>query len=215
MRGKVERENFYLLNDGTPFSIPSEYWSNLMKRDVNELSRLTLFDIFSSNGLVFHFLHKKIKIDIKKRELEIFNKKSWEKSSDPLLELIVLLYLNNATFFYPIGKDIASVSQLSEAHFFKGYHKLKTDPLIKQFENDIEGFKKSAKCLDGQSVNFADAAYRFLPFPKVPLYYLFWKGDKKFAPNITVLFEKSIKKVLPASWIWGFVNLVSSELKFN
>ena len=58
----------------------------------------------------------------------------------------------------------------------------------------------------------ADAAYMLLPFPRVPLYYLLWKGDAEFEPRMTVLFDRSIEKVFAADAIWALVNRVSTAL---
>jgi hypothetical protein len=61
-------------------------------------------------------------------------------------------------------------------------------------------------------MEMADSAYRLLPFPRVPLYYLFWQGDEEFAPRISVLFDRSIQEYFAASAIWGLVNRVSTAL---
>jgi hypothetical protein len=58
----------------------------------------------------------------------------------------------------------------------------------------------------------ADAAYELLPFPRVPLYYLFWRGDAEFEPRISVLFDRSIETVFSADAIWGLVGRVSTAL---
>ena len=58
----------------------------------------------------------------------------------------------------------------------------------------------------------ADAAYRLLPFPRTPVYYLLWIGDEEFRPRLSVLFDRSIEEFFSASAIWSLVNLVSREL---
>ena len=58
----------------------------------------------------------------------------------------------------------------------------------------------------------ADAAFRFLPFPKIPLYYLLWDGDDEFAADLNILFDRSIEQHFNADAIWGLVNLVSDML---
>jgi hypothetical protein len=56
----------------------------------------------------------------------------------------------------------------------------------------------------------ADAAYRVLPYPRVPLYYLLWVGDAEFKPRIQVLVDRSIEQILAADAIWALINRVSS-----
>ena len=101
---------------------------------------------------------------------------------------------------------------LREGHFFKGPHELKVAPLLDRYGNDAEGFKKAAEYLEGEPLDMADVAYKFLPFTRIPLYYLLWEGDEEFEPRISVLFDRSIEHSLPADAIWGLITLVSDAL---
>jgi hypothetical protein len=58
----------------------------------------------------------------------------------------------------------------------------------------------------------ADAAYQLFPFPRVPVYFLFWQEDAEFDPRISVLFDRSIEEVFSADAIWGLVSRVSTAL---
>jgi len=69
-----------------------------------------------------------------------------------------------------------------------------------------------AEYLNGQSRDMADIAYRLLPFPRVPLYYLLWQGDEEFKPQVTVLLDRSVEKVLAADAIWALINRVTTAL---
>jgi hypothetical protein len=89
---------------------------------------------------------------------------------------------------------------------------LDLNPLLERYGNDLAGFKKAAKHLEGEPVEMADAAYRFLPFPRVPVCSLFWEGDEEFRPRVSVLFERSIERFFSDSAIWFLVNLVSRAL---
>ncbi len=76
----------------------------------------------------------------------------------------------------------------------------------------MKGFREAAEFLEGESQDMADAAYKFQPFPRVALYFLLWQGDEEFAPQMTVLFDRSIESVLAADAIWALVNRVSTAL---
>ena len=78
--------------------------------------------------------------------------------------------------------------------------------------SDQFGFKAVARRLGATPLDMADAAFRLLPLPKVPLYYLLWEGDEEFRPNLKILFDRSVEKHLSADAIWGLVNLVSDEI---
>ena len=107
---------------------------------------------------------------------------------------------------------MVSPNELKTGHFFRGPHELKTQPLLVRYGNDLEGFKKAAEFAGGEELGLADAAYRFEALPKIPLHYLFWKGDEEFGPRLSVLFDRSIEYHLAADMIWGLVTLVSESI---
>ena len=151
-------------------------------------------------------------VDFSERCLKREKNLGWEKTIDPLLELLTLVYLNNVKILQPLGRDIVGVKDLKEAHFFQGPHALQIDPLLQRYGQDIKGFKEAAEYLAGSPMDMADAAYRLLPFPRIPVYYLFWKGDDEFGARISVLFDGSIEELFSADAIWGLVSRVSTAL---
>ena len=138
--------------------------------------------------------------------------RGWATTEDPLLELVTVVYLNRVKVLHPVGKEIVGVKDLKEAHFFQGPHALRVDPLIQRYGEDLDGFKEAAQFLEGRAVDLADAAYQLFPFPRVPVYYLFWLGDDEFEPRMSVLFDRSIEEVFSADVIWGLVNRVTTAL---
>lgn len=201
-----------LTHNRTPLEVPTEYWDALRTKDFNILCNFTLFNPHSSRALSFRSLQEEVLIDVNQRCLKTLQSGDWVRTEDPLLELLTLLYLNNVGALYPLGKDIVGPQDFKEAHYFKGRHVLKTGPLLERYGNDLNGFKQAAEYLDGKPVEMADAAYMLLPFPRVPLYYLLWRGDEEFEPKLSVLFDRSIENYFAASAIWSLVDWVSTEL---
>jgi hypothetical protein len=195
-----------------PIRVPPEYWEALRARDRNTLLNLTLFEEDPSGGLVFPFLRDQILVDMEEACLKRRMGGDWTRMDDPLLELVTLLYLNHVRSLHPLGRDMVGVKDLKEAHYFKDRHELRLGPLVERYGQDPAGFEAAAAYLEGQPLDMADAAYRFLPFPRVPLYYLLWRGDAEFAPKISVLFDRSIEEAFSAAGIWCLVNLVSFAL---
>ena len=198
--------------DGSRVTVAAEYWDQLQKRDITTLCNVTLFNPISPGKLVFRFLREDIMVDIEKRCLKRTGESGWETTDDPLLELVTVMYLINVNDIHPIGRDIVGVKDLKEGHFFQGPHTLKTDPLLKRFGHDLNGFRQSAGYLEGEPRDMADAAYRLSPFPRIHLYYLLWEGDEEFEPRVTVLFDRSIENVFAADAIWALVNRVTTAL---
>lgn len=201
-----------LNHNRTPVSIPEAYWDQLGQREVTALCNWTLTQPHPEGGLQFHCLHQEIWVDIGRRCLKRLERGFWEPLDDPLLELVTLLYFNGLTAIVPLGKDLIGSKDLKEAHYFTGEHALPLAPVLERYSHDLPGFRTAAEYLDGRPLDMADAAYRLLPFPRVPLCYLLWKGDEEFSPKLTVLFDRSIEQVLSASAIWALVKVVNTAL---
>ena len=188
--------------------VPVEYWDRLVSRDITALSHFTLSEA-KENGIVFPFLNFEILIDFKNKCLKKRTPDTWEVIDDPLLELITLLYFNRVDALYPKGKGLISTKDLKEGHFFKGPHALNLGPLLQRYQDNLKEFDEAARQLNAIPADMADAAYMFLPFPRVPVYYLLWEKDSEFEATVDVLFDMSIERCLDAAGIWGLVNLIT------
>jgi hypothetical protein len=191
--------------------VPPRYWDDLKNLDMNRVRERSLAISHYSGGLLIPFLNNNVLVDIENRCLWRICPDRHEKIDHSLLELVVLVYLLNVTSDL-IRREMISVSDLKDAHFFQGPHTLKKGPILKRYGRDLTGFKIAAKSLDGEFLDLADAAYKFSPLPKIPLYYLLWEGDDEFDPHLSILFDRSIERHFTADAVWGLVNLVSNEL---
>ncbi|MEE9566431.1 MAG: DUF3786 domain-containing protein [Desulfobacteria bacterium] len=91
----------------------------------------------------------------------------------------------------PLSQNMVSVQEFRDARFFQGSHELKVGPLLQRYGNDVDGFKRAAERLGGEGLELADAAYGVWAFPKMPMYYLLWKGDQEFEPRLSILWITS------------------------
>ncbi len=196
---------------GDVFKVPAEYWEDLGQCDIETICANAGAKNYPHVGLLLPFLKEYLLVDMQNRSVCRQGHGQWERIDNSLLELVCLVYLLNAGP-EPISQKMVSAQELKSAHFFTGPHELKVKPLLKLYGNDLDGFKKAAGDLGGESLDLADVAYKFLVFPKVPLYYLFWAGDDEFDPRLSILFDRSIEHHLAADAIWGLVNLVSEIL---
>jgi hypothetical protein len=196
---------------GDVLKVPVQYWEELRKGDVEEICGYASARNYPPTGLLLPFLKEYLLVDTENRCLHSQSHGQWERMENPLLELVCLVYLLNVgpqTLIH----EMVSVKELKSGHFFTGPHELKTKPLLDCYGNDLERFKAAAEGARGEVLDLADAAYMFQAFPKVPLYYLLWKGDEEFEPRLSILFDRSIEHHLAADAIWGLVNLVSDVL---
>jgi hypothetical protein len=198
--------------DGVLIQIPQEYWNGLAKKDIIALCNFTLGNPAGQGKMILRHLNLDVCVDIGNRRVYPAGEGREGDPCDPFLELAVLLYLNAVEALYPSGREIISVKELRQAHYFRDSHELKLTPLLKRFGRDSDGFKRAAEHLGGEPVDMADMAWRLRPFPRIPLYYLFWEADEEYPPRISVLFDRSIEECFSASGIWALVELTSRAM---
>ena len=197
---------------GSPLQVPVTYWDKLLQTDLSQLCRQALARPVPPDGLALTVLNAEVMINIERQCLRCLKGDAWRNCDDELLELVVLVYLLQAEPA-PLVGDLVSVYDLKDAHFFQGPHDLNTDSLLEVYGHDPDAFRRAAQRLGGEPVNMAEAAYRFLPLPRVPMYYLLWQGDDQFASRLTILFDRSIEQIFAADAIWGLVNWVNAKLE--
>ncbi len=196
---------------GEKVRVPAHYWEDLSKKDPGKLSMDGQEEGLSPGGIIVPFLGRNILVDVTDRCLKRLRSEQWERIEYPLMELIFLVYLQNVGP-EPLDNEMISVNELKESHFFQGPHALRTAPLLERYGRDLSAFTGAAEFLGARKLDLADLSFTVLPFPKVPLHYLLWEGDEEFAPRLSVLFDRSVEKHLPADAIWGTVTLVTDAL---
>lgn len=205
-----------LTPSGEPIEVPGEYWSKLSRKDPMKVCNMTMVEIEDSheygNTFIFNHLNRRIVVDSAKRTINYSDGDNFIKIDDPLLELLTVLYLTTIDKFKLFRNELTTVSGLRQNLYFAGTYSLKTEEVCERFENDIQGFRQNAKYLGGVEMDMADVAFKFTPFPRIPVYYLLWCKNSEFGGRISILFERSIENYFTASAIWALVNLINRDL---
>ena len=198
---------------GRRITIDPEWWRGLTGRDMSQIAGFTLTQIDAATGqLQFPFLGRDVRIDTRARCLWEENNGEWTQLASPLLELVVLDYLTRVTCLHPLGRAMVSTEDLADAHYFSGPNRLKKEALLSRYGEDLEGFKAAGQQLGGSVEAMGDAAVRLTPFPRIPVYYLIWQGSREFAPRASILFDRSIEKLIASPAIWSLVTLCTYYL---
>ena len=199
-------------SDGSHLGVDPRFWDRLARRDPAAVARLAGMDLPAPGIFQFRFLDEAVRIDVGARRLLREVDGRWAPVADPLLEMVSVIYLGGVSEIHPVGKDVVGVGDLKEWHFFTGPHAIEVAPLLERFGRDAPGFRRAAEALGGRAVDFADAAYRMMPFPRIALYYLLWEGDAEFPPELKVLYDRPIERVLQADAIWALTNRVTRAI---
>ncbi len=191
----------------TRLKVPESHWEGLAALDPSEVCRRA--KVSFEDGYSLPFLNRRIIVDVERRSM--MDLSSGKDLDDPLLLLIALVYLRFAVEIEP-ENVLTAARELKEWHFFTGIHDLDVGEVLKKFGDDPAGFATASRAVGGEPVPHADAAFKLLALPRIPLYYLLWAGDEDFPPNITVCFDRTIERHFAADAIWGLVKRVSYAL---
>jgi hypothetical protein len=130
-------------------------------------------------------------------EYQVFDAKS--SVEENVANQAMVLYHFVTSDGAPLAKEWISFSELPDGRFynqaFQGYTGLE---LVSTFGGVSESFKAAAASAGGIRTHFfADAAYVYQLYPRVPLMVVFWAGDEDFPSSIQILFDASVSHHLP------------------
>lgn len=126
--------------------------------------------------------------------------------------LVSLFYLTEAKKVEPTRRWLSEKDLKGGEMFFRGPHALPLTELTEKFGQDLEGFLKVGKRFGGVEMLYGDRAFGLDVFPRIPLVYLLWKGDREFSPRVQVLFDETIQDHFPLDVIWCTVSEVNRRL---
>ncbi len=125
-------------------------------------------------------------------------RRAGEETEAPLwFQALIIHYFTTADGASLAGKWV-SLRQVEGGLFyeqaFQGYT---GDRLAGFFGNDLERFRAAARRVGGSPEDMGDAAFSFLPLPRVPMAIVYWLGDEEFPPSAQLLFDSSVSHYLP------------------
>lgn len=114
------------------------------------------------------------------------------------LEIILLHYLLQSRGVAVVDEWI-SYRQLPGAILFeRRFVQMAVNPLLRAFDNNVEGLKKAGLALGGIPITrTGDAAFKFTALPKLPLACIFFQGEEGIPSSVNILFDASAPEYLP------------------
>jgi len=114
------------------------------------------------------------------------------------LEIILLHYLLQSRGV-AVADEWISYRQLPGAILFeRRFVQMAVNPLLRAFDNNVEGLKKAGLALGGIPITrTGDAAFKFMALPKLPLACIFFQGEEGIPSSVNILFDASAPEYLP------------------
>lgn len=114
------------------------------------------------------------------------------------IQIILLHYLLQSRGI-AIADEWIAYRQLPGANLFEGrFIEMAIKPLLRAFDNDLEGFKRAGLALGGIPITrTGDAAFKFLALPKIPMACIYYQGEEGIPSSVNILFDAAAPEYLP------------------
>ncbi len=198
-----------------PERIYAPYWEKLADLHPNEVcDRTEAVYQHDKKSYVLPFLNQQYMVIPDERK--IMRVRPDETAESEALStdfyLVSLFYLTEAKKAEPTRRWLSEKDLKGGEMFFRGPHALPMTELTEKLGHDPEGFLKVGKRFGGVEMLYGDRAFGLDVFPRIPLVYVLWKGDREFSPRIQVLVDETIQDHFPLDVIWCAVSEVNRRL---
>ena len=185
-----EKRAWQRLSDLTPASVCRN-----AKADYNEASGHYVLPLFNTE----------ISISPKDRSI-----RGHSGTADMLLNelsqysrLASLCYLSGAKDI-PLSGNLINPRQLSGGQMFiQGSHVLPLDRIVARYSHDVNAFVQRGTNFGSEQLAYGDTSIRLMPFPRVPVVLIIWKGDGEFPARAEILFDANCSQHLSTDIIWA------------
>jgi hypothetical protein len=117
--------------------------------------------------------------------------------SVPIKEKILILdYFTRAKGTAPTGKTITYKELHDGINYYPTFSKRTIEPIVTYFGDNPEQLLETAKALGGKKAEYGDVSVTFNTFPRVPITFILWRGDKEFPPEGSIFFDSTIPDYL-------------------
>jgi hypothetical protein len=187
-------------------------WEELAKLDPASVAEnsVSKYDQDKAEFIVNYFENEYLIVPSKSR---IFDSEG--NVVDPFNSVLILHYLIYAKPIEPEGKFISFRELEGGDVYYDAFQRRSVIPLINSFGSNLEAFKEVGKRILAKEVQHGDVAFQIQVFPKIPVTVILWAGDDEVSPSANLLFDASIKELLPTEDAAVIGGIVASKLRKN
>ena len=158
------------------------------------------------DGISIDFLNRKI--DISWPDLEFSDGVGAKEV--PIQQQVLLLHYLNMTQDVEIANEWIAYQEVPDGKFYlDAFIRRAKNPMVQGFGDNPELLAKLATEVYGATpMEQGDLAVKIQALPLVPVVLILWKGDDEFPPEGTILFDRSVSRVLSAediAWLAGMI----------
>jgi hypothetical protein len=184
-------------------------WEDLVKRDPLEISRLSQIPYDPENEeFNMDFLGDQFLISISRRTVDFQN----GGVVYSFLAVLLLHYLVNVKDLDLTGKLLTFRELEGGDIYYPAFCNRGINKITKEFGEKPESLRKAGQNLGAKEGKHGDVSIVLHVFPKVPVTVIMWGGDDEVPPSSNMLFDSSIKELLPTEDVAVIAGFVASAL---
>ena len=133
-----------------------------------------------------------------------------DKAEFPIQQQVLLLHYLNLDEDIEVLDEWIAYQEVPDGKFYlDAFIRRAKNPMMQGFGDNPELLLKLAgEAYGATPLSQGDVAVRIQALPLVPVALILWRGDDEFPPEGTILFDKSVPKVLSAediAWLAGML----------
>lgn len=174
-----------------------------LDKSIQDLSQLEPRDVCFNSSVIFNQEKKSYVVPYLNRKYLVHHKTGDVVSLEdgqkvPIhLQILFLHYLATADGTPLTGEWITFKELPGGQIYVEPYQGRNIKPLLKYFGQNPGQFQEIALTLGGKVETFGDISVVLHPFPRVPVGFVFWKGDDEFPASATIIYDSSASHYLP------------------
>jgi hypothetical protein len=187
-------------------------WEDLVKRVPQDISKISQIPYDpEKEEFTMEFLGDEFLISISQKTVKFLN------GTDVYSFLAVLLlhYLVNAKDLDLTGKLLTFRELEGGDIYYPAFCDRGINKITREFGEKPESLRKAGQNLKAREGKHGDVSLILDVFPKVPVNVVLWEGDDEVPPSSNMLFDSSIKELLPTEDVAVIGGFVASALIKN
>ena len=187
------------------------FWTQLSERSPAQVARYSGASIQPDGSYHLQVLDNVYSIDCSGHTI-IPLCEEMKAKTDPHSTIAIINYLTNAKEVEPINEWVSPRSFSGGIEFFTGQHAVPVDRLLTRYGTDKESFKTACEELGGLPIEYADAAYSFFFFPRLPIAVLLWTAVNDSPARASILVDWTADQHLALDGLLGVMSVMQTRL---
>ena len=196
---------------GQTTPLPAELWNSLAGQAPTDVARRASVSVVVDGSYDVPVLNEVYRVDTCTRRISrIHPRPPIEPGLH--LSLATVVYLAGAKEVEPVGEWVSPRELPGGDTFFTGFHAIPVAGLAERFGNAKTEFEEACQLLGGSTEPYADAAYSFRLFPRLPVAVLLWLADEEFPARISMLIDRTADQHLALDALLAGLSVVRDSL---